>query len=177
MRIDPEKSFAKVDAAIAATSNPRHVKILKNFREHLAAEIAGDLERIMATQVADPQYHFWGQGVGDTGPKGQGAVRNFYTNIFTLGYNKLQYDIDRIFVTDDYLFHDGTLRIVFPGRVLEALGMPIDDPDAHYLYSYRQAAIFPYGADGRALGEDVYSDGGLTMDRIEKLAPHDVPGR
>lgn len=175
MKIEPQRSFARVDEAIANAPSPRQRAILENYREHMAAEIDGDVDRIMATQVDEPEYHIWGQGVGDTGPKGQAEVRAFYQDIMDNDRNVLEYEIEKIFCTDDQLFHEGTLRIVFPGKALAGFGMPIDDVDAWYLYSYRTAAIFPYAEDGRAIGEDVYSDGPMNMDRIEKLSEDELP--
>ena len=101
--------------------------------------------------------------------------RQFYGRIFDNRYNKLRYDIDRIFCSDDNLFHEGTLNIVFPGKVLRGMGLSVDDPEAWYLYSYRTCAIFPYDENGLAKGEDVYSDGPMSMDRIRKLAPEELP--
>lgn len=175
MKLDPLRSLEKVDAAIAADANPRHRAMLENFREHLLAELEGDVDRIMKTQVEEPRYQFWGSGIGDFGPKGGAAVRAFYQHIFEQGYNKLYYEIDRIFCGDDHLFHDGVLHMIWPGRALRAVGVQVDDPDAHYLYSYRSAAIFKYDAAGRCLGEDTYSDGTPTLERVRKLAPDELP--
>ena len=55
------------------------------------------------------------------------------------------------------------------------LGLPIEDEAAWYLYSYQTSAIFPYAEDGRTIGEDVYSDGPLNMERIEKLDDDEIP--
>ena len=167
-------TLAPVDARIAETSNPRHRALLQNFREHLVAEIAGDVDAIMKTQCANPQYHFYGAGVGDSGPKGGQAVRGFYENIFSLGYNKLRYVIDRFIIDDRGLFHEGQMDIVFPGRALQAMGIPCDDLSAHYVFSYRQAAIFHYDEQGHCTGEDTYSDGPLTPERLRKLTPAEV---
>jgi hypothetical protein len=167
-------TLAPVDAKIAATTNPRHRALLQNFREHLLAEIAGDVDAIMKTQCAEPQYHFFGAGVGDSGPKGGKAVRGFYENIFSLGYNKLRYVADRFIVDDRGLFHEGQMDIVFPGRALRAMGIPCEDPAAHYVFSYRQAAIFHYDEQGNCTGEDTYSDGPLTPERLRKLTPAEV---
>ena len=99
-------------------------------------------------------------------------MRDFYEKIFAQGYNKLRYDADRFIVQDHALFHEGDMHIVFPGSALLALGlgeaMEIEE-DAHYVYSYRQAAVFHYDADGVCTGEDTYSDGPITPDRIRKL--------
>lgn len=168
------QTLAPVDAKIAATTNPRHRALLQNFREHLLAEIAGDTDAIMKTQVAHPQYHFYGSGRGDTGPKGGGAVRGFYEGIFALGYNKLRYVIDRFIIDDRGLFHEGQMDIVFPGRALQAMGIACDDLSALYVFSYRQAAIFHYDEAGHCTGEDTYSDGALTPERLRKLTPEEV---
>jgi hypothetical protein len=162
-----------LDAKIAATTNPRHLALLRNFREHLAAELAGDVEAIMKTQCAEPHYHFYGAGAGDVGPKGGAAVRAFYANIFALGYDKLRYDIDRFVVDDRALFHEGWMHIVFPGRALQAMGLPCDDLSGSYVFSYRQAAIFHYDESGVCTGEDTYSDGPLTPQRLRKLTPEE----
>jgi len=157
-------TLAPVDAKIAATANPRHRALLQNFREHLVA-----VDAIMKTQCASPQYHFYGSGAGDFGPKGGEAVRGFYSNIFALGYNKLRYDIERFIIDDRGLFHEGRMHIVFPGRALRAMGLPCDDSSASYVFSYRQAAIFHYDEHGVCTGEDTYSDGPLTPERLRKL--------
>lgn len=167
-------TLAPVDAKIAETENPRHRSLLQNFRDHLIAEIAGDVDAIMKTQVASPQYHFYGSGVGDSGPKGGAAVRGFYENIFSLGYNKLRYVADRFIIDDRGLFHEGQMDIVFPGRALKAMGIPCEDLDAYYVFSYRQAAIFHYDEQGNCTGEDTYSDGALTPERLRKLTPEEV---
>ena len=60
-----EHTLRPLDAEIARTTQPRHLAILNNFREHLLAELAGDVDAIMKTQCADPQYHFFGSGVGE----------------------------------------------------------------------------------------------------------------
>jgi hypothetical protein len=160
-----------IDAKIGATTNPRHRALLQNFREHLVAELAGDVDAILKTQCANPQYHFYGSGTGDFGPKGFAAVRDFYAGIFALGYNKLRYEIERFVIDDRALFHEGQMHIVFPGRALQAMGLPCDDLAGNYVFSYRQAAIFHYDEHGICTGEDTYSDGPLTPERLRRLTP------
>jgi len=166
-----EHTLRPIDAKIAATASPRHRALLENFRAHLVAELAGDVDAILKTQCASPQYHFYGAGTGDFGPKGGAAVRAFYENLVALGYNKLRYDIDRFIVDDAGLFHEGSMHIVFPGTALRAMGLPCDDVSGNYVFSYRQAAIFHYDENGVCTGEDTYSDGALTPERLRKLTP------
>ena len=166
-------TLAPVDEKIAKTDNPRHLHILNNFREHLVAEISGDVDAIMKTQHAEPSYHFFGAGVGDTGPKGGAAVREFYDNIIMSGYNKLRYDVDRFIVDDNALFHEGEMHIVFPRASVESMGIDPPSDGSHYVYSYRQAAIFHYDDEGICTGEDTYSDGGPTAERLRALTPEE----
>ena len=171
---NPQYTLAPLDKFISETSDARHLAILQNYREHLLAEIAGDVDAIMATQAPEPKYHFYGSGVGDVGPKGQQEVRAFYQNIFDQGYNKLRYDTDRFVVQNHALFHEGNMHIVFPGEALGEMGIEVDDPSAYYVFSYRQAAVFHYDAEGVCTGEDTYSDGPLNAERLRKLTAEEV---
>lgn len=164
-----EHTLAPLDEKIASTSNPRHRALLNNFREHLVAEVSGHVDAIMKTQHPEPLYHFYGAGLGDTGPKGGKAVRDFYQNIMAQGYNKLRYDIDRFIIDDHALFHEGDMHIVFPADAVRAMGIEVSSDASHYVYSYRQAAIFHYDDEGVCTGEDTYSDGGPSAERIRPL--------
>lgn len=173
--VDPSKMVAQIDAKIAKTSNPRHRAMLENFREHAMAEVSGvDVETIMRTQVAEPQYHFWGMGNGDHGPKGGAAVRAHYQRLIDLGFYRLQHDLERIVVDDNHIFLDGELHMVWSGRALRSVGVEVDDPAADYLYSYRAANVFSYDDEGNCIGEDAYSDGAPRLDRVRKLSPEEV---
>jgi hypothetical protein len=178
MRIQPERTFEAIDGLHARTANPRHRAMLANYREHIAAELAGDVDRIMRTMSAEPVYHSYGPGLSGAGPRNQAETRAFYTAIFENGFNKLEKQIDRILVTDDAIVSEGWMLQIFPGRYLAAMGLPVD-PDAYYLFRYRLIAVLPYegqGTDVRMAGEDTYTAGAPTMDTITRLDPADVRG-
>lgn len=169
---DPSKTVAKVDEKIAATSNPRHLKMLRNFREHLILETGGkDVDALMATQIEEPYYRFWGSGTGDYGPKGGASVRAHYQGMVDMGTYRLQQDVDRLMVDDNYVFVDGELHILFPGKTCIAWGLNVDDPEADYIYSYRSATLFKYDDEGNCYGEDTYSDGLPSLERLVKVVP------
>ncbi len=176
MKIEPRKMLDQIDAKIAATSNPRHQSMLKNFREHVAAELDGrDLNRIMRTLVPEPQYHWWGMGLGDVGPKGKAAVEAHYRQMLDEGFNLHQHELNRIVVDDTNIFLDGPIHIVFPGKALKNMGFPVEDIDAFYLFSYHAWALFQYDDSGKFTCEDSYMDGAMTMERLKKLKPEEVP--
>jgi hypothetical protein len=177
MKIDPMRSLGPIDDLIARTTNPRHQAMLQNFRTHIIAEVTGDLETIMSTLVPEPVYHTYSTGSPPGGPVGQQQTRAFYQNMFDHGYNVLEKEIDRIYVCDDYIFNDGWMYTVFPGRELAARGLPVD-ADGWYLYTNRTAAVLPYvgeGADVLMAGEDVYTLGAPVMDRLQPLTVDELP--
>ena len=89
------------------------------------------------------------------------ACARFYERFVASGAGRLQLDIDRLVVDRDCILTEGVMRMAYPGRTLQAMGIEVDDPDAHYLYEARMATLWPFDADGKVLGEDTYtgSDG------------------
>jgi hypothetical protein len=53
------------------------------------------------------------------------------------------------------------MRMAYPGRTLQAMGIDVDDVESDYLYEARMAIIWPISEDGLFIGEDSYvgSDG------------------
>lgn len=176
MKIYPLKMLEQLKGKLAATSNPRHRALLENVIEHVSAELDGrDVERIMKTLVPNPQFHWYGFGYGDVGPKGDAAVRAHYGKMLGEGYNIHQHDFKRIVVDDNTVFLDGPIHIIFPGKVLQGMQLAVDDPEASYLFSYYSWAIFHYDDQGNCTGEDSFSDGVPMLERMKKLAPEDIP--
>ena len=173
VRIRPKRSFEAVDNLIARTSNPDHVVMLQNLRDHMRAEISADLPALMKTMSANPVYHTYGSGVDaeNMNPKGLGETEKFYQRRFDEGTNVLEYEFQRLTVDDWGIAGDGTIHVIYPARAFRTLGMDVDDVDAHYLVSVHQAFFLPY-EDGLMAGEDVYSD--VAGVKIEKLDPADV---
>lgn len=172
--IDPTLTWRAVEARLARESDPRRRRLLENLLEHMHAEAAGDLDRLLATLAPDPQYHQWGAVPGDAGPKGPAAVAEFYRAFIASGATNLEYDVERLVVDDDCIATDGIMRIVYPGEALRAAGRPVDDADGFYLYETRMAVFYPYDDQGRMVGEDTYvgSDGFASLRR---LAPDEFP--
>ncbi|MCE2391088.1 MAG: nuclear transport factor 2 family protein [Proteobacteria bacterium] len=180
MRIQPERSFVAIDERIRQTENPRHRAMLENYRAHLAAEVAGDLDAIMATMSDEPAYHTWSPG-GEMngGPKNRAQTVEFYRSIFDNGYNKLERVTEKLVVNDDYIVNEGWLHTIYPGRTLARMGLDVR-PERYYLHSNRVVAILPYvgeGTDVRMDGEDVYTlPGRPTEESIVELNDAEVEG-
>ena len=173
-RIDPTKTWRKVEERLERETDPRRRALLENVLTHMKAEAAGDLGGLMATLAPNPQYHQWGASPADNGPKGRAAVEQFYKDFVASGATNLEYDVERLVVDDDCIVTEGIMRIAYPGRTVAAMGKDIDDLDAYYLYEARMLVVWPYDADGMLLAEDAYTatDG---FANLRKLAPEELP--
>lgn len=49
------------------------------------------------------------------------------------------------------------MRIAYPGSLLQAMGYPVDDSDALYMYETQQLIVWPIDDAGLIAGEDSYS--------------------
>ncbi|MBI1179899.1 MAG: nuclear transport factor 2 family protein [Alphaproteobacteria bacterium] len=178
MKVDPTRTWAAVEAAYEAATNPRHKKLLKEVRDHMKTEVCGEIDALMATLTAEPQYHIWGQGP-DRGPKGREAVLAFYTTLIGSGGNLFEFNVEKIIVDDDAVVTEGTLRNTHAGSVLLAAGVrevngePVD-AGATYVSSAQLLTVWPADPDGKLIGEDIYF-GTNPFDRLDRLAPADAP--
>lgn len=79
LQFDPRLTSTKYDDRLAVTDDPRQRHMIEVVRAHSRTEVERSLEGLMATLVAELEYHFWVQGK-DMGPKGQVAVRAYHTD-------------------------------------------------------------------------------------------------
>ena len=174
-RLDPAKTWQKVQERLATETSPRKRQLLENVLAHMKAEAASDVDALMATLAPDPQYHQWGATPGDFGPKGRAATEQFYRDFAASGATNLEYDVERLVVDDDCIVTEGMMRIAYPGATLQAVGRDdIDDPSSYYLYEARMAVFWPYDAEGMLLAEDAYTatDG---FENLRKLSADELP--
>ena len=174
MTIDFDRSLGwkALEARLAATESPRQRTILQTVIDHSKAEAAFDLDGLMATLVADPQYHFWSGGK-DRGPKGYAAVRQYYEDFVKSGGAVICSPKERIIVDDDSVCTESTLTTLASGRIAKARGYNIDDESAHYLLPMRNTVLWSFDADGRANGEDAYSM--FDPDEFTKVEKAELP--
>jgi hypothetical protein len=178
MKLDPTRTWAAVEAAYEAETRPRHKALLRQVRDHMKTEVCGQLEPLMATLTAEPQYHIWGQGP-EAGPKGRAAVRGFYEALIGAGGNLFEFDVRKIVVDENTVVTEGRLRNAYPGAAVLAAGVsevggaPVD-PDATYVGEAQLLTVWPADADGKLIGEDIYF-GSSPFARLQKLAPGEEP--
>ena len=145
-------------AAIAAETDPRRRANLETVLSHVAAEVAGDLDRLMATLTPEPVYRIWGASTSP-GPQGQAEVREHYRAMFASGKNRLDFVITRVVADRSAVVTEGRFRFAYPGSVLAGSasdGEPIR-PDRWYLTEYQCLVVWPIGPDGLITGEEIYA--------------------
>src|SRR3954453_17937135 len=155
--IDQAVTWRKVEERLAVESDPVLRRNLETILAHMKSESAGDIDGLLDTLADDVHYHAYGAPDPLSSPEGKDGVRAFYERFVASGAGRLQLDIDRLVVDRDCVLTEGVMRMAYPGRTLQAMGINVDDPDAHYLYEARMATLGPFDADGEVLGEDTYT--------------------
>ncbi len=175
MKIDPNRTWKKVEERLAVESDPVLRRNLEVVLAHMKAEATLDLDALMATVSEKAHYHAYGTDDPVMNPEGESAVRTFYEVFAASGAQRLMLDVDRLVVDRHCVVTEGLMRMAYPGATLRAMGRDVDDPDAYYLYETRMAILWPFDADGLILGEDSYT-GGDGFDGIEgrKLSPDEI---
>ncbi len=175
VKIDPRNTWRLVEARLATETNPRLRKNLETVLEHMKAEAALDLDRLMATVSPKAHYHSYGSASSRMNPKGKEAVRQFYVDFAASGAYRLELDIDRLIVDTHAILTEGVMRMAYPGKTLAAMGHQVDDPEAYYMYESRMAIVWPMDEDGLVLGEDSYVSGdGFAGIAQRKLRPEEI---
>jgi hypothetical protein len=173
--IDPRVTYRKVEERLETETDPVLRRNLETLLAHMKAEMAGDVDRLLATLSENPQYHAYGSDDPASSPVGRDGVRAFYDRFIASGAGQLQLDIDRLVVDKECILTEGLMRIAYPGRTLGAMGIDVDDPDAYYMYEARMATLWPFDEHGLAKGEDTYTGGdGFAGIADRKLAPDDI---
>jgi hypothetical protein len=172
--IDQNLTFRKVEERLAVETDPVLVRNLELLLKHMKGEASLDLDAVMSTVSTDARYqNFAGNLV--TGPVGKPAVLKFYEGFAASGAHKLHLDIDRLVVDRECILTEGVMRMAYPGRTLQAMGVEIEDLDSDYLFETHMAIIWPIAADGLFVGEDAYTGGdGFAGIADRKIDPKDV---
>ncbi|AVP71174.1 nuclear transport factor 2 family protein [Rhodococcus hoagii] len=169
--IDPNRTWELLEQRLAVTTDARHRVVLGAVIEHMRAEAAPDLDRLMATLNPAPDYHFWNGGQ-DVGPKGTEGVKTYYIDFLATRTNILEYELDRLVVDDHCLVTEGFLKQIHPGSYAAQIGIPVDDEAADYLVVFRQLILWPVDEDGLIQGEDSYHSGPSS---VTKLSFEELP--
>ncbi len=163
MRIDPNNTWRLVEQRFLAEEDPVVKKNLGLVLEHMQAEARGDIEVVVATLCDNPKYVTYSSLDDEVlNPNtDKDAIRAFYhRTIVATGAHQLELDCDRVVADHHSVVTEGNYQQAYPGAVLQAMGVEIDDPDAHYAYQTRMSIVWPVDAEsGMLRGEEVYTSG------------------
>ena len=157
---DPDSSWRILEERMALEKDPICKELLREVRDHMRAEIGGELEPLMDTLIAEPMYHFRSLGP-EGGPKGRAAVHAFYDAMIQNGGNRFQFEIQRIYVDHGGVVTEGVMRQRIAGDAVIASGVDqIDgegvDPATTYLTENHILTVWPAGEGGKLVGEDIF---------------------
>jgi hypothetical protein len=161
------------DRLLAETENPRHRKILMNFRRHAMLEVSGRWKEILVPEMmtAEPVYRI-NEGGRSFQLVGMGEIGAFYASIADRGLNVFG-PIDEVMAVADWgLAIESFFGHHVPGRILAEQGEDVDDLDAVYQVTHYVSSFWPYDEHCLLTGEHIYEDG--SSRRVEKMDPADV---
>lgn len=169
---DIARSWADVERLRASIASERQRHLLQVVIDHIKAELVQDLDAILATLVAEPNFHIWAAG-RDIGPKGAEATRRYYEAFISGGGAIFESVKERILVDDRTVAHEGPVRTLLPGKVARMRGYQVPDESAHYLVRFRNCVWWSFDEAGLALGEDSLTSIDLTA--WELVPADDLP--
>jgi len=154
------ESLARIDAQIAALSNPRDRALLQIFRDHWWAEVVVDVDTLVALMPDDDAvYYFGGNGLmmpEAVEHRGPAAIRTMFQTIADMGVPVAGAIEDERFGFSDWgLMFEGVLSSIYPGKFLP--GAPGVEPDQTYFVQWRIMSSYPVDLDRKVmLGGNVY---------------------
>ena len=172
MDIDQSATCRDLEVRLATTTDPRHRQMLQVVIDHGKAEAAGDVDALVDSLSADPEYRFWSQG-RDVGPKGRAEIRSFYDNFVASGAGFFESRKLRIVVDDDTIVTENAMRAIVSGNLARARGYAIDDLDGHYFVTNRTVILWVFDEFCALVGEDSYAS--TDIDDIQRVPDHQLP--
>ena len=169
---DQSRCWIDLEKHLVGIEGPRQRQLLGVVIEHVKAEVDRSVDRLMATLVDDPAYHFW-VGGRDVGPKGRDGIRAYYEDFVAGGGAVFESRKDRVIVDDHTVSHEGPVRNLVPGSVAKRRGYTVPDASAHYLVRFRNCVWWSFDDAGLALGEDSYTT--YDVEDWDAVAAEDLP--
>jgi hypothetical protein len=160
-----------MEARLAKATNPRHRRMLEIVLAHGRAEVEADVDGLMATLNDNPEYHFW-TARRRFGLSGRDEVRKYYEDFVRAGEGYFQSEKTRIVVDDEAVVTEAVYTYLVPASVARKWRVETDDPKAHYRLQTRGLVIWPFDEKGGLVGEDTYTSGVLSAERVPD---HEIP--
>ena len=172
-RKDIIETISAADRLLEVTENPRHRRILENYRRHAILEVCGEWEGIFEPDmtVEEPVYYFNITGFDGVVAQGAKAVKDVYRNLAETQTCVMLVENEHLWVDDWGFASDSDFVTYQRGHNLIEKGFEVPDPSGHYREIQHFVMVWPYDNQARLIGERVYEDRPLR--RIEQIPSED----
>jgi hypothetical protein len=171
-RRDIADTIGAADRLLEVTVNPRHRRILENYRRHAILEICGEWELIFEPDmmVEEPIYHFSITGFDGVVAKGD-EVKDVYRMLAETETSVMLVEDEQLWVNDWGFASDSQFVTYERGHNLIEKGFQVEDPSGFYREIQHFVMTWPYDERGRLIGERVYEF--KPEHRIEQISEAD----
>jgi hypothetical protein len=151
------------DDLLRTVTNPRHRKILINYRRHAILEVCGRYDEILAADltVAEPEYLMY-VGGAPVQYKGRERVHALYGSMVKTNICVMMFEDERLRVDDAGFSTRVTFHIFIPAAIALHFGAQIaaDQLDEMVIQTTDRIMVWDYAPDGRLKGENIWVGGG-----------------
>jgi hypothetical protein len=153
--VSPERWFDWVEQQKVGLSPERAANVELRL-EHIRAEKAQDVDRIMAHMTDDVLFRRFGAVGNMAETMNYDDIRAMFTRAFATGWPEFEMDTERFVVTDDMVLEDGDMYMTLdPAALALRTDVPDDVGEGKLLVTYRLAVFFEF-RDGKMCREDTY---------------------
>jgi hypothetical protein len=162
-------TISAADRLLEAAENPRHRRILENYRRHAILEVCGEWEAIFAPDmtVEEPVYYFNISGFDGVVANGVQAVKDIYRHLAETQTCVMLVENEHLWVDDWGFASDSDFVTYQRGHNLIEKGFQVADPAGYYREIQHFVMIWPYDEHARLIGERVYEN--RPLHRIEQI--------
>jgi hypothetical protein len=154
VKLDIGLNVAAHDRLLETLDNPRHRRIVANYRRHALLEVTGQWEQVFEPEmtIETPVYIVEFGAVGGEILRGK-QVHDMYRQMAAVGANVIVVTDEQIAVNDAGFGQEAYFHQFLRGDILRAMGDDVDDLDAWYMKRTMVASFWPYDEQARLIGE------------------------
>lgn len=163
MRFDIRLLTKAADDLLKTVTNPRHRKILINYRRHAILEVCGRYDQILADDltVEQPDYLMYVSGF-PVQYKGRERVEALYASMVKTNICVMMFENEQLRVDDNGFSTRVTFHIFMPAAIALHFGAPIEvgQLDEMVIWTTDRIMVWDYADDGRLKAENIWVGGG-----------------
>jgi hypothetical protein len=163
MKYDIRLLTKAADDLLRTVTNPRHRKILINYRRHAILEVCGRYDEILAEDltIANPDYLMY-VGGAPIRYDGHDRVKALYGSMVQTNICVMMFENEVLRVDDNGFSTRVTFHIFMPAAIALHFGAPIEahQLDEMVIQTTDRIMVWDYDEDGRLKGENIWVGGG-----------------